>query len=156
MVFQPEETQPKKLPMFETLNGKIAPGYSTEKTESELLAEISQELALMDGYVTSSQRGSDNVNGQKRHGYNIEFMLYGKPAKMTLLSYPFSSESKRTQALRHVLYVAREHLKWMRMMYVMTQTNPLLPYMIADGEGRTAMEVMQQRAMALPEKVGNA
>lgn len=156
MAFKPEHKEKVfALPYFEDLSGTISTGHRTEKSRKELLSEIHQELALMDGTVLSTTLGSDEEGGALRYGYLIDFLIYGSRGRIALLAYPLKNEtaSKKEQALRHVLFVARDYFKSMRMIKQMSSVNPLIAYTLTQGD-ITIMQEVSNKVLALPSGNG--
>jgi len=155
MDFKPDvDEKDLVVPYFEDASNEDGViGYTTQKSQKKLKAEITAGFGRLGGSVVGFQSGKF----ANRYGFRIEFTFAGVPGRMDVAALPIKkeTESKVDKAKRHALYSVQKRLEAeYSTMLVMPGDVPLMPYMLNDS-GKTILEMMRESGQlpALPEKV---
>lgn len=140
--FQPEEPKAVKVPYYEDAKEKDGwQGQATTKSVKKLQDEIAQAVNRLGGIVSNFQRGTFQVDDQKREGFQIHYHLTAPngslvPGRLDVAALPVRdkwNEVKKDKSLRMALYMVREGLEGM---WLMQQLSPgyaaLMPFMLTD------------------------
>lgn len=141
-----------KVPYYEDARADFAPYYRTKKANKAARNEVAAELAKLDGVIMAFREGYFGAK-PKRYGYEIEFLLFGRPAVLRVAGLPMYSETpaKKAQVLVQALLNVRDWLKTLvtQQTFQPSAVNPLVVHMLMDN-GRTVGEEMAVRGR-LPE-----
>ena len=158
--FTPAENDNKLIvPDVEDARSGYAPYYRSGKNVNTVKQEVSAEMAKLDRAVFKFVEGVFEVNGQKRHGFEIYFMYAGRQGVIRVAGLPMRSESKakietvKVQALLNV----RDWLKAEVTAQIFAPGHdPLLGHMLLpDGKTTVSEYIRQQNDLPLLESGGN-
>jgi hypothetical protein len=140
--FQPEENKAVIVPFYEDAKERDGwQGQATTKSIKKLQDEIAQAINRLGGIVSGFQRGTFQIENQKREGFQIHYHLKAPngqlvPGRLDVAALPVRdrwSETKKDKSLRMALYMVREGLAGM---WLMQQLSPgyaaLMPFMLTD------------------------
>src|SRR3972149_1542024 len=149
--FMPE--QPKeaaKVPWFDDVTpGGGWQGRAKSKSSDTLRAEITACIGRLGGLASGFQRGSFNIDGQTRDGYQIHYAIENKtgkmlPGRLDIAALPVKPrqqrrnsvyEQRREQSLKMALYMIRVALDGMWFLQQLPPGYaPLMPWMLAVGK----------------------
>ena len=151
--FTPTDAATKtRVPYYEDARADFAPYYRSKKTNKAARAEVTAELAKLDGAVVAFREGYFGVK-PKRYGYEIEFLLFGRRGVLRVVGLPMwnETETKKAQVLVQALLNVRDWLKTLvtQRTFQPSAVHPLVTHMLMDN-GRTVGEELAARGR-LPE-----
>ena len=151
--FQPEENKAAVVPYYEDAKEKDGwKGQATTKNITKLQDEIAQAVNRLGGIVSGFQRGTFQVDEQKREGFQIHYHLKAPngqlvPGRFDVAALPVRDKwntAKKEKSLRMALYMVREGLQGM---WLMQQLSPgyaaLMPFMLTD-QGKTVSQLWSE------------
>lgn len=108
--FTPDENAETELsiPYVEDARADMARLYSSDKSISDAMQEIKQNLTRLGATLSTLQSGTFKVNGQKRIGYVLRFRWQGAEGMFPIAGLPIRSHTEakerqvRVQALLHI------------------------------------------------------
>lgn len=146
------------VPWFEDSPKHEIKGHSSTKSVRVLQDEVERELAELGGFRVRFHEGDYKDGNRTRHGFRVEFIYNGYPARIDVAALPIRAEhvpakkgamwratpAMKERALGQALFLLRdwlyaEHVSWVYRPSAM----PLLPY-ITGEDGRTVIEVMSE------------
>ena len=154
--FTPDQTQelPLTVPNFEDARSGFAPYYSSQMTEAEAKADIIAEMGKVGAGVTRIVDGTFGIGKQKRLGYEVHFLLYGKPGIIRVAGLPIGktmTERKREQVKVQALLNVRDWIKTSITQQVFSPgLHPLVMKLLADDGSRTLEEMLVAEDGRLP------
>lgn len=154
-----DANQIAKVPFFEDARADYAPFYGTTKAPDTVQAEIVTEVAKLGGYAVYFVYGAFQDGKQKRHGYEVRFMLNGTPGMFRVAGLPMKAETdkKRDQVLAQALCICREWVKGMVTTKIfMPGTEPLAQYLLVDPQGNNTITDWIISKGKLPELAAKA
>lgn len=158
--FTPDKQEAIKVPFFnEATASKGWAGHGTGKGDKTLKREIHAAMERLGGMITGFVKGTYHIHGQKRHGYEIHFVLdtpgtdivKGKidiaalPVKDSK-RYPYEPpESTEKQSLRMALYMARDYLMGLwHIQQLSPGSHTLMPFMIDNKTKKTYSQLFSE------------
>jgi hypothetical protein len=151
--FQPEEQKAVTVPFFEDAKEKDGwQGQATTKSVTKLQDEIAQAVNRLGGIVSGFQRGTFDIDGQKREGFQIHYHLKAPngqmvPGRLDVAALPVRNKwdnAKKDKSLRMALYMVREGFSGM---WLMQQLSPgyaaLMPFMLTEN-GKTVSQLWSE------------
>lgn len=157
--------QPKEaadVPWFEDVSADQGwQGQTTKKSVEALKSEITQAFGRLGGMVTGFVKGTFQINGKRRDGYRITYMMESRnggmiPGHMDVAALPVrpakdartNEDAKREKSLKMMLYMLREALNGQ---WFLQQMSPgfaaLMPFLLAPGRKETITELWNQSGM---------
>lgn len=132
--FVPEKLEMPALavPYFEEQSEQKIPGRGTEKSPSQLQAEIRELMGKLGATNVIFTPGKFQ-DKPIRYGYQMTFMIGGMAGRMEVAALPMKNEApgKKEKALAQALYLVRNWLEGEVFSQVYRPGNvPLLPYLI--------------------------
>ena len=162
--FTPDETQDETalVPYFDEARSKEGwSGQSTTKSIETLKAEVVRAVARLGGKITRFTRGSYEIDGKERAGYQIEYIVEAPdgqlfPGRFDIAALPVKiptrgnvkqiEKNRHKASLRMSLYNVVNSLEasWILQM-LSPGYNVLIPWMLVDGE-KTISEIWLEAA----------
>ena len=138
------------IPFIEDARADFAPYYNSMRnhTLEKVQGAIGTEMGKLGGYIAAFVPGAFSMGGQKRYGYEIQFVIGGKPGLLRVAGLPIRSETdkKKLQVRIQALMNVADWLKSAVTAKVFSPGfHPLVPYMLVDGTNKTIGEHLMER-----------
>jgi hypothetical protein len=156
--FEPIADAPDlKVPFLEAARADYAPYYATEKWNvSDAQSAVAAEIAKLGGGILRFIEGNFIIQGQKRRGYQIEFIWRSARGRILVAGLPIEkteTDKKLEQVKIQALLNVRDWLKAAVTARIFSPgEHPLIPHLILEN-GQTLAEQMIER-LGLPELPG--
>lgn len=156
MQFIPEEKKAVAVPYFEDVKeGDGWQGHGTHKEAEELQSEVIKAVTRLGGIVSAFQRGTFQIEKQKRQGLQVHYAVKGSdgrliPGRLDVAALPLRNETsrKRDAAYCMALYMLREFLDGMWLMQQLSPGYaPLMPWMLASPDGKTVSQLWAESSV---------
>ena len=150
---QPNEAQ--QVPFFDDVTGEGGwQGHGTSKSIDTLKAEIISSIARLGGLVSGFQRGTFQISGQERDGFQIHYSIETPdgsmvPGRIDVAALPIkkvasrrkSEKTRREKSLRMALYMLRQAMDGLWFLQQLSPGYaPMMPWMIGKG-GKTISQL---------------
>lgn len=145
----PERNQ-EKLPFFEAVSSKIAPGLYTSKSIEGLQNDILDLIQVLGGARVTFREGDF---GQAREGYLITFRIRTESGdwldcREPVAAFPCQQRANREQAKRQALYAFREYLHAeLAARHFRPGYNPFVMHVVMEDGHTLAERVVMQYAL---------
>jgi hypothetical protein len=153
--FKAEEKKSLSVPWFEDAKEKDGwKGHATTKSIDRLQSEINTAVSRLGGVVSGYQRGTFEIDNQKRDGFQIHYALGHEDqfvaGRLDIAALPVKDKwntKKKEQALRMALYMVREALEGS---WLLQQLSPgyaaLMPWML-NQDGKTVSQLWAESSV---------
>lgn len=146
-----------EVPFIEDATGETAPNYSTKRSVTDAQSELSRWVGKHSGIVVgiTPVKFNNTIAGKNiiRYGYVVDFMfLGGARGRMHIAGLPIRKETpaKKEQVLAMALLNRAEFFKTAYATRIHDpHSNPLLQYLLVDGERTVAQVIVEQKQLAL-------
>lgn len=146
--FTPDETTERiKVPFIEDARADDAPYYSSRASLADAQSQVSMELGKLGGMVMTFVQGAFDINGQRRHGYEIRFMYGGTVGLLRVAGLPIRTETdaKKKQVLKQALLNVRDWLKNERTAKIFNPGHdPLIGHVLLPDGKRTVGDYIRE------------
>jgi hypothetical protein len=143
-----EAATPDKVPCYEDARADFAPYYASGKTVKSAQREVADEMAKLGGVIVAFREGFFGSK-PKRHGYEIDFLLYGQRGLLRVAGLPMWSETeaKRQRVRVQALLNVRDWLKAAvtQPIFQPQSGHPLMMHLLVDAR-RTVADVIAQQS----------
>lgn len=143
-----------RVPFFENARADYAPYYQNKTWSiSKAKAAVQTEFGKLGAAILEWEEGDFIINGQRRRGYKLHFVLQGAKGRMVVAGLPMEkakTEGKLTRARIQSLLNVRDWIKAAVTAQIFSPgENPLIPHLILKS-GKTLAERITESA-GLPE-----
>lgn len=131
---------------FEDARADDYPFYSSRKSLADAQLETKNEMEKIGAIKVVFQSGVFVLNGLKRYGYRVHFLLYGAAGIYPCVGLPMKkeNENKKERVLVQCLLNLSALLKAYRTSEsFLPGSNPLIPHMLADSENTFSQKILE-------------